>query len=187
MKLLEGLGLDYKDRYKRFYVLHQRGSHGPYALRYPKDKAVFPISGDYKADRVNHYDNSVLEFDRFMERLITKIKASNRPTIMLYVSDHGEGLGEDGVWGHAALKKPSFSIPVLGYFHKTDIRPNFSAEPTHLEVSMFITKLLGFDSDLKFPMKNYQVLGNDMDGFAGYVDLEFDESGKLINYVRKDI
>jgi glucan phosphoethanolaminetransferase (alkaline phosphatase superfamily) len=188
LKLLENLKEDlFKNvDQSNFYVLHQRGSHGPYNLRYPKDQATFKMVGDYQKDRVNHYDNSVIEFDKFMKSLIETVKSQDKPTIIIYMSDHGEGLGEEGVWGHAALKKPSFSIPVLTYFHNTSPKQDFSREPTHLELTLYISQLLGFKSDLSFPLSNYSILGNDMDGFAGYLDLNF-ENGTLKDYIRKDI
>jgi glucan phosphoethanolaminetransferase (alkaline phosphatase superfamily) len=168
------------------YVLHQRGSHGPYNLRYPKNQATFKLVKDYKKDRVNHYDNSVIEFDKFMKSLIESVKSQDKPTIIIYMSDHGEGLGEEGVWGHAALKKPSFSIPILAYFHNTKPKQNFTKEPTHLEMTLYISELLGHKSDITFPINNYSILGNDMDGFAGYLELSF-EDGELKQYTRKDI
>ena len=168
-----------------FYVLHQRGSHGPYSLRYPENETVFSLTGKYQQDRVNHYDNSVIQFDKFFDKLIKVVKNHETPTLVIYISDHGEGLGEEGVWGHAALKKPSFSIPFLAYFHKIEDIPGFSTEPTHLEVTSYIAKMLGYTSNLTFPLENYVVLGNDLDGLAGYLILDF-EKGKLKSYKRQD-
>jgi len=172
---------------QHFYILHQRGSHSPYHLRYKEENKFFDSTGVYKKDRLNHYNNSVVEFDQFMKKLIDKIKLSPIPTIMIYVSDHGEALGVDGIWGHAALKKPSIEIPLLIYKHKTDLELNFSKVPTHLEVSLFISKLLGHKSNIEFPLKNYQILGNDMDGFAGYLDLKFNEEGEIESMKRMDL
>lgn len=188
LKLLKFLQADLFDNpnQNNLYVLHQRGSHGPYNLRYPKGKETFKLVNNYRKDRVNHYDNSVVEFDKFMQNLIEKVKSQPKPTVIIYMSDHGEGLGEEGVWGHAALKKPSFSIPVLSYFHNTKLKPTFSPEPTHLELTLFISQLLGFQSDIKFPLNKYSILGNDLDGFAGYLELTL-EGGILKDYVRKDI
>lgn len=179
--LLQHFEEDFADKNKRFYVLHQRGSHSPYNLRYPETQRPFALSGDYRKDRVNHYDNTVYEFDRFMESLITKVQKLDMPTIILYISDHGEGLGENGVWGHAVLKKPSFSIPFIAYYHQVENNFTFTNEPTHLEVTLFLSKLLGQKSDVEFPLKKYTILGNDMDGFSGSVDVKFDKDGNVSN------
>lgn len=169
-----------------FYVLHQRGNHSPYNLRYPKEFEVFKPTGQYKPDRIIHYDNAVLFFDAFMQKLIQKIKTSKIPTIIIYLSDHGEGLGEEGVWGHAALKRPSIEIPVLVYLHKADdFAPKFQRNPTQLDVSLYLSQLLGYQTKLDY-LKNYIIFGNDLDGFAGYLETEWSE-GKLIQIKRRNL
>lgn len=180
-----------------FIILHQRGSHSPYELRYSKENTKFELSGYYNQDRVNHYDNSVVEFDKFMQTLILKVKKISQKAIIIYVSDHGEGLGEEGVWGHAALKRPSLEIPVLFYTHNfSEIHEKLKTlpeNPTHLNVSLFISKLLGWKlskdvaiKDIFTIPKDYTILANDIDGFAGFLETEF-ENGKLISIQRKDI
>jgi lipid A ethanolaminephosphotransferase len=109
--LMEGMeGLARDTRGNLFLVLHQLGSHGPaYYKRYP---AVFKRftpaceSEDLRrctqAEIVNAYDNSLLYTDFFLGRLIAfldKAQATH-DTAMLYVSDHGESLGENGLYLH---------------------------------------------------------------------------------------
>lgn len=109
--LMEGMdGLARDTRGNLFLVLHQLGSHGPaYYKRYP---AVFKRftpaceSEDLRrctqAEIVNAYDNSLLYTDFFLSRLIAfldKAQATH-DTAMLYVSDHGESLGENGLYLH---------------------------------------------------------------------------------------
>lgn len=184
LKLLNNFDSKLKNT-DQFIVLHQRGSHGPYNLRYPKGGETFKMVENYQQDRVNHYHNSILEFDKFMKKLIISVKASQSPAVVIYISDHGEGLGEEGVWGHAALKKPSFTIPALAYFHKTKPQ-KLGKLPTHLDISLYLSSLLGYKANVKLPIEKYQILGNDMDGFAGYLNLELKE-GKIISIKREDI
>ena len=109
--LMEGMeGLARDTRGNLFLVLHQLGSHGPaYYKRYP---AVFKRftpaceSEDLRrctqAEIVNAYDNSLLYTDFFLGRLVAfldKAQATH-DTAMLYVSDHGESLGENGLYLH---------------------------------------------------------------------------------------
>jgi lipid A ethanolaminephosphotransferase len=108
MEGVEGLARDTQGNL--FLVLHQLGSHGPaYFKRYP---AVFKRftpaceSEDLRrcsqAEIVNAYDNSLLYTDFFLGRLIAfldKAQATH-DTAMLYVSDHGESLGEHGLYLH---------------------------------------------------------------------------------------
>jgi lipid A ethanolaminephosphotransferase len=91
-------------------VLHQRGSHGPaYYLRYPNDFRPFqPDCRQYDPtactmqERLNAYDNTIAYNDRFLGRVIALLQkhADVAAGSMLYVSDHGESLGENGLYMH---------------------------------------------------------------------------------------
>jgi len=91
-------------------VMHQLGSHGPaYFKRYP---AVFrqfapacqneDLSACTAAEIVNAYDNSLLYTDFFVSKVIDFLAAAQQQydTAMVYVSDHGESLGEGGLYLH---------------------------------------------------------------------------------------
>jgi lipid A ethanolaminephosphotransferase len=93
-------------------VFHQMGSHGPaYGDRYPRAFDVFrPACEGNELNRctrdevVNAYDNSIRYTDFNLARQIDLL-AANAPaadTILLYVSDHGESLGEKGIYLHGA-------------------------------------------------------------------------------------
>jgi lipid A ethanolaminephosphotransferase len=91
-------------------VMHQLGNHGPaYSKRYPPAFARFlPAcnSDDLRlctqAEIVNAYDNSLLYTDHLLATLIAKLKARSDQidTAMIYVSDHGESLGENNLFLH---------------------------------------------------------------------------------------
>lgn len=93
---------------KNFVVLHQSGSHGPsYFKKYPDRFAAFkPVCRSVELQQctndelINAYDNSVLYTDHFLNRVIELLKTFQEPTVMLYVSDHGESLGEYGLYLH---------------------------------------------------------------------------------------
>lgn len=98
-------------------VYHQIGSHGPaYYLRYPDEFRPFPDdcrSADFgkctPEQITNAYDNTIAFTDQFLATLIDKMTADDRVAAsMLYVSDHGESLGENGLYLHAA---PYFMAP----------------------------------------------------------------------------
>jgi lipid A ethanolaminephosphotransferase len=91
-------------------VMHQMGSHGPaYFKRTPVEfKKFTPECNDTslsQCDRqqvVNAYDNTILFTDYFLSRVIGWLKTqekTNTPA-MLYVSDHGESLGEKNMYLH---------------------------------------------------------------------------------------
>ncbi len=155
----------------KFIVLHMRGSHSPYSLRYSPGSKKF-TDGD---PRVDDFDNSVVEFDSFMKGAIEIIQSHLDDTILVYVSDHGEGLGEEGVWGHGPLIYPSFVIPFLVYGKNAKgLAQNSFGEITFLtnfNISLFLYQLMGIETSIHphETVPDFQVYGNDLDGFAGMI------------------
>lgn len=186
--LIDQLPLKDTNNKNHFIVLHQRGSHSPYNLRYKDHVSNFPMTDNYHKDRVNHYDNTVIDFDEFMKKLISKVSTYQKPLLIIYSSDHGEGLGEEGVFGHAALKRPSFQIPILFYQINTAKfdEYNFPKTLTQFHLSLMLSDLLGFqaDFDLSTQPVEYKIFGNDLDGFAGYLDVIF-KDGKIESFTKK--
>lgn len=99
-------------------VLHQMGSHGPaYFKRYPEKFAVNkPECNDQSVHNCNHdeivnsYDNTILYSDYFLSKVIDylQLRSDQYNTAMIYMSDHGESLGENGVYLHGL---PYFMAP----------------------------------------------------------------------------
>lgn len=91
-------------------VLHQMGNHGPaYYKRYDKAFGKFtPVCQTNelaKCDRqtvINAFDNALLATDDFLAKTIQWLQQydNSHDVAMLYVSDHGESLGEKGVYLH---------------------------------------------------------------------------------------
>jgi lipid A ethanolaminephosphotransferase len=128
-----------------FIVLHQMGNHGPaYYKRYPA------------------------EFEKFMPACKTSqlLRSNNAQfeAAMLYVSDHGESLGENGIYLHGLpilfAPKTQTHVPVLMWFsdsfdpNETDI-PRLKAsrhDPfTHDAVFHTILGLLEVETDIYQP------------------------------------
>lgn len=98
-------------------VLHQIGSHGPsYWLRYPAERELFfpacrtpELTECSTEEIVNAYDNTIAFTDWFLAQVIDLLDAQDRVTpAMFYVSDHGESLGEGGLYLHGT---PYFMAP----------------------------------------------------------------------------
>ncbi len=91
-------------------VLHQMGSHGPaYFKRYPPEFQVFkPTCETSQLDSCNQsqigntYDNTILYTDFFLGNVIELLRSYDDrfETGMLYAGDHGESLGESGLYLH---------------------------------------------------------------------------------------
>jgi lipid A ethanolaminephosphotransferase len=93
-------------------VIHQMGSHGPtYHMRYTEEFRKFvpdcqtsELGKCKDSEIVNAYDNTVLYTDHFVATLIDKLKGRSEKlaTGLIYASDHGESLGENGIYLHGA-------------------------------------------------------------------------------------
>lgn len=91
-------------------VLHTIGSHGPtYYNRYPAAFRKFTPTCDTsqiqtctQEQLVNTYDNTILYIDYLVDKAIKLLqsKQDKFTTSLVYLSDHGESLGEDGVYLH---------------------------------------------------------------------------------------
>jgi lipid A ethanolaminephosphotransferase len=90
--------------------MHQMGSHGPaYFKRTPAEFKKFTpectdtsLSQCDRAQVINAYDNTIVFTDYFLSRVIgwLKTQEKNSTPAMLYVSDHGESLGEKNMYLH---------------------------------------------------------------------------------------
>lgn len=90
-------------------VLHQLGSHGPsYFKRYAAEFRKFvpdcvnPDLGKCsRLEIVNAYDNAILATDDFLAEVIRMLaEDASHDTAMIYLSHHGESLGENNVYLH---------------------------------------------------------------------------------------
>jgi lipid A ethanolaminephosphotransferase len=91
-------------------VLHTLGSHGPaYYKRYPKTFTRFQPACESNAPHecgndsvTNAYDNTIVYTDYVLNKTIEYLKyhANKYDAFMLYASDHGESLGENGIYLH---------------------------------------------------------------------------------------
>ncbi|MES2214573.1 MAG: phosphoethanolamine transferase, partial [Pseudomonadota bacterium] len=111
-----------KDGGKEFMVLHTSGSHWNYVMRYPEEYEKFKPTCPYQAKTdhtyctpeglINSYDNSILYTDAILARVIEKLKDKN--AFLIYASDHGESLGEGGVYGHGSdMTFEQLTIPFI--------------------------------------------------------------------------
>ena len=135
-------------------VLHQMGNHGPeYYRRYPKAFEQFTptcksgeLSTCTQQEIDNAYDNAILYTDYFLSEVIRLLKQyeNSYETAMLYVSDHGESLGEHGIYLHAA---PYMIAP---------------KEQTHVPAIVWMGKRFDYSLDQLRPFKDYPFSHDDV-------------------------
>ncbi len=102
---------------RNFYVIHLIGNHMDYSLRYPEGFGKFSeadVKAKLTSDQkkvVAYYDNSVL-YNDFVINEIFKIFSAD-DSLIVYLSDHGENLYENGRLGHGMESRFSYEIPLL--------------------------------------------------------------------------
>lgn len=113
----------------RVVVLHMLGNHGPaYYRRYPRDARVYlpdctseELARCSREQIVNAYDNAIRHTDSVLAGLIAQLQAdAAHDTALIYLSDHGESLGEDGVYLHglpyAIAPETQTRVPMVMWF-----------------------------------------------------------------------
>lgn len=109
--------LDDSKPINKILYLHMLGSHGPtYYLRYPKEFEKYKPTCETSnltncsfEQIVNTYDNTIYYTNYVLSIMIKKLKTfKNHDVALIYISDHGESLGEHGVYLHSL---PYFIAP----------------------------------------------------------------------------
>jgi len=160
-------------------LVHLMGSHTSYHMRSPKDMPRFTGVPDYAEDYhlpeslvsdINEYDTSIAYTDQVLDSFIAALEGAKRPSALLYVSDHGEAVYEDGkVRGHAenAGSRCMFEVPFLVWLspeYQAE-RPDFSREMTeYVDRPWQLNKLV-------YPV--FRLAGIDFEGF--------DEAGDILS------
>lgn len=113
----------------RVIVLHMLGNHGPsYFQRYPPAfKRFLPacetaeLGHCSREEIVNAYDNAVLYTDHVLSQAIARLReVEGYDAALLYLSDHGESLGENGLYLHGMpypiAPQQQLQVPMLMWF-----------------------------------------------------------------------
>ncbi|MCR4942087.1 MAG: phosphoethanolamine transferase, partial [Campylobacter sp.] len=109
---------------KNFIVLHLYGSHSKYKRRFPSSFEKFSISDvkkyvkyaekldNDKLETIADYDNSVFYNDFVVSQIYQSF--ANQNTLLIYFSDHGQIIYEDGMRaGHDGIGRFGYEIPLL--------------------------------------------------------------------------
>ncbi|MCO8312731.1 phosphoethanolamine transferase [Pseudomonas mandelii] len=163
-------------------VLHQMGSHGPeYFKRYPKEYERFTpvcesnaLNDCSRESIVNGYDNTLVYTDHVLSTLIDLLRSNQDKvdTAMLYLSDHGESLGEYNLFLHGTpymlAPEQQKHVAMLAWFSDS-YQKSFSVDTHCLQLSR--EKPLSqdnlFHSMLGLLEVNSKVYDPGLDMFAG--------------------
>jgi len=148
------------------------GNHGPaYYLRYPPAFEKFkPVCKTNELNRCsreeinNAYDNAILYTDYFLSKVIEALEKNSErfEAALFYVSDHGESLGENGLYLHGYPRmlapKEQLLVPVIMWFSRSfddvdvsKIRAKRGDRFTHDSVFHTVLGLLEIESPVYRP------------------------------------
>lgn len=126
--LLDGLAeeIGQSEKPKVLVVLHTSTSHGPlYSRKYPPEFEIFsPVSTSVEMstcpteELINGYDNSIIYTDHLISGVISMMKGlTDWRSCVMFVSDHGESLGEGNLYMHGVpmkiAPKEQYEIPFI--------------------------------------------------------------------------
>jgi lipid A ethanolaminephosphotransferase len=147
----------------QFTTLHMMGSHWWYETRYPesfrKYKPVIEskhIPSNSKQEMINSYDNTILYLDYFINETIKQIEKENTNTLLIYLSDHGESLGENGFWLHAQSGKELMN-PALLIWYSDKFKEKHPTEIFQLQANS--TKKIALDFFFQSILDLYKIKG----------------------------
>ena len=118
---------------RKFAVVHLMGSHTEYARRYPPERS--PISGADVMEKtprrwldkgmartVAEYDNSIAFTDSILGELINETEATERPAMVVYISDHGENVYDTGTTRGRDIT--SIHVPLIIFLNRAYLLAN---------------------------------------------------------------
>ncbi|GEM_PF-515962 len=146
---------------KQFIVMQQIGEHAPY--RYYKNA---PRSGSITA----HYYRAVDESFRLYRLLIGSLRQKGDPFIFIYLSDHGECIGEEGRYGHNAFVPKVYEVP---FFITANIPlpKGYKSIRSHYELSAYVRYLLGYGDAISIDKRPVRVNGTMLSGEDGFLEI----------------
>lgn len=156
------------DSTKIFIGIHTYTSHGPaYYKNVPdKHKAFFPecrtveMSNAKQSELVNAYDNTVLYTDYLVHSVIQMLKDEypDRRSCVLFVSDHGESLGEDGNYMHglpvSIAPADQIEVPFLVWTSDKSLKIKDIPKAEHYNIYHSVMHFLGMESPIYDESKN---------------------------------
>lgn len=145
------------------YIFHLWGQHYTYAHRYPDSFHKFNESdygGMEHGDIVAHYDNANLYNDYVVDEIIKRFESDD--ALLVYFSDHGEEVYEQGFMGHGtSLTSKDFRyqlrVPMLIWMSDkfmqkrgnvaSTIKERVKAPLMTSDVSHFLLDVAGIDTE----------------------------------------
>lgn len=156
------------DSTKIFVGIHTYTSHGPaYYKNVPQEhKAFFPecrtveMANAVNSELVNAYDNTILYTDYLVHSVIQTLKNDfpDRRSCVIFISDHGESLGEDGNYMHGLPKNMApacqLEIPFIVWTSDDSLKVKEIETAEHYNIYHTVLDFLGLETPIYDQSKN---------------------------------
>lgn len=155
------------DKDKVLVILHTNTSHGPtYFKKYPSEFEVFkPVCTTVEMSKADHdelmnaYDNTIMYTDYLIHSVIDILKdIPERRACMIYISDHGESLGEGNLYMHGVpmsmAPREQIEIPFIVWDSDEDTQIKDLESAGHYHVFHSILDFMGIESPVFDESKN---------------------------------
>ena len=149
------------DKHKILVVLHTSTSHGPqYSKKYPPQFEVFqPVCNSVELgncsqeELINAYDNTIVYTDYILHQIIEDLQELEQyHSAILFVSDHGESLGENNLYMHgvpiSVAPKEQYEIPFIVWLSDDSRLLKPQHELTQHHVFHSVLNFLGIQSPI---------------------------------------
>jgi heptose-I-phosphate ethanolaminephosphotransferase len=128
--MFEDYGDILKESGKKVIFIRLIGTHFNYDKRYPESFNKFKTDDKLSKEQtiINQYDNAILYNDFIVYSLIEILQKNSKKSALLYISDHGENVYDDGTdfFGRSEeiITESMFEIPFLLWTSKDFTFPN---------------------------------------------------------------
>lgn len=144
---------------RKLIVIHLLGAHPHYRLRYPDSSGVFDNAEDQVTTRVHHpdlspwgrsllnqYDSAIHFQDTVVAETLARTARHTSNVTWMYLSDHGQSVGESGHFGHTARSADGFRVPLLLWSSTRDFSHLDMRMPVRMDwLGFSVTNALGIE------------------------------------------
>ena len=143
-------------------VLQMQGEHSPYIYYENYDRGD---SIELRYHKSMSYSNAVLK------QLIEHVNnQSKKPFIFIFLSDHGEFIGENGKTGHNRFEKEIYSVPLVLH---SNLETHVEKLKNHNDIYELIYYYLGYAKEFKLQERDkIRVYGTMITEEDGYIDID---------------
>ena len=147
---------------KVLIILHTSTSHGPkYSTKHPAEFAIYTPENDNVEETenldalINAYDNTICYTDYLLSNLIDTLRTiDTRDCAMIYISDHGESLGEKNIFMHGLpmnmAPREQYEIPFFVWAPQRTVK-TYETEVDQHVIFHSVLDYLGIESPIYDP------------------------------------